>query len=52
MLTVLLNRVPAGTGSLQLEYLDGNERAAAFYAARGFTELRREPGKRSGGQAQ
>lgn len=29
LLTALLNRDPAGTGSLQLEYLDGNERAAA-----------------------
>lgn len=46
LLTALLNHIPVGTGSVQLEYLDGNERAAAFYAANGFTELRREPGKR------
>src|SRR5215469_6219809 len=43
LMTALLNSVPAGTRSVQLEYLDGNERAAAFYAAKGFTELRREP---------
>jgi len=48
LMTALLDRVPAGTGSVQLEYLDGNEPAAAFYAARGFTELRREPAERPG----
>ncbi len=48
LLTALLNRVPAGAGSVQLEYLDGNKRAAAFYTANGFTELRREPGERPG----
>lgn len=48
LLTALLNHVPAGTESVQLEYLDGNERAAAFYAAKGFTEVRREPGERPG----
>lgn len=48
LLKALLNRIPAGTGSVQLEYVDGNERAAAFYTAKGFTELRREPGERPG----
>ena len=48
LVTALLNRVPAGTSSVQLEYLDGNERAAAFYAAKGFTELRREPAEHPG----
>jgi hypothetical protein len=47
-MTALLNSVPAGTRSVRLEYLDGNERAAAFYAAKGFTELRREPAERPG----
>lgn len=45
LLAELLNRAPAGTESVRLEYVDGNERAAAFYAAKGFTELRREPGE-------
>ncbi|GAA0558079.1 hypothetical protein GCM10010172_46390 [Paractinoplanes ferrugineus] len=31
---------------VRLEYVDGNEPAARFYAGRGFTELRREPGDR------
>lgn len=48
LLTELLSRAPAGTESVRLEYVDGNERAAAFYAAKGFTELRREPGERPG----
>ena len=48
LMTALLNSVPAGTRSVRLEYLDGNERAAAFYAAKGFTELRREPAERPG----
>jgi GNAT superfamily N-acetyltransferase len=48
LMTALLNRVPAGIGTVQLEYVDGNEKAAAFYTARGFTELRREPGERPG----
>ena len=39
--------VPGGR-RVRLEYVDGNERAAAFYAARGFVELRREPGERPG----
>lgn len=48
LLTACLNRLPAGTGSVRLEYVDGNEPAAAFYAAKGFTEFRREPGQRPG----
>jgi GNAT superfamily N-acetyltransferase len=35
LLTALLDRVPPGTGSVRLEYADGNEPAAAFYVARG-----------------
>lgn len=48
LLTALPDRVPPGTESVRLEYADGNERAAAFYAARGFTQVRREPGDRPG----
>ena len=48
LLAALLDRAPTGAKSVRLEYLDGNEKAAAFYAARGFTELRREPGERPG----
>jgi GNAT superfamily N-acetyltransferase len=47
LLTALLGEVPDG-GRARLEYVDGNERAAAFYAARGFAELHREPGERPG----
>ena len=32
--------------TVHLEYVDGNERATAFYRHHGFTELRREPGDR------
>ncbi|MCY1143355.1 GNAT family N-acetyltransferase [Actinoplanes sp. Pm04-4] len=33
----------AGSKPVQLEYTDGNTRAARFYTAHGFTELRRDP---------
>jgi GNAT superfamily N-acetyltransferase len=33
----------AGGARVTLEYVDGNERAAAFYAHHGFREVRREP---------
>ncbi|MQY15558.1 hypothetical protein SRB5_57410 [Streptomyces sp. RB5] len=33
----------AGATRLRLEYLDGNERAAAFYRAKGFREIGRAP---------
>jgi GNAT superfamily N-acetyltransferase len=48
LLAALLGCVPAETESVRLEYAAGNERAAAFYAAKGFTELRREPGEQAG----
>ncbi len=44
----LIARVPSGTSSVRLEYLAGNERAARFYAAKQFNELRREPAERPG----
>jgi ribosomal protein S18 acetylase RimI-like enzyme len=47
LLEAVLADLPAGR--LRLEYVEGNERAAAFYRARGFRELRRdapeEPGR-------
>nr|WP_221377480.1 GNAT family N-acetyltransferase [Actinoplanes polyasparticus] len=33
---------------VRLEYTGGNHRAARFYAAHGFTELRRDPGDQPG----
>ncbi|MEV4282657.1 GNAT family N-acetyltransferase [Actinoplanes xinjiangensis] len=38
----------AGDLPVQLEYIDGNARAAAFYAAHGFAEVRREANGRPG----
>ncbi|MEU4238563.1 GNAT family N-acetyltransferase [Actinoplanes sp. NPDC026619] len=43
LMAALLQRAPGQ--AVRLEYVDGNSRAAGFYAARGFTELRREPGE-------
>jgi ribosomal protein S18 acetylase RimI-like enzyme len=47
LLEAVLADLPAGR--LRLEYVEGNERAAAFYRSRGFRELRRdapeEPGR-------
>jgi GNAT superfamily N-acetyltransferase len=34
----------AGDRPVRLEYVDGNARAAVFYARHGFTEISREPG--------
>ncbi|WP_250037585.1 GNAT family N-acetyltransferase [Paractinoplanes maris] len=38
----------AGGAAVRLEYTDGNTRAARFYAAHGFTEIKREPSDRPG----
>ncbi|MCO8269622.1 GNAT family N-acetyltransferase [Actinoplanes sp. TRM 88003] len=38
----------AGGTPVRLEHPDGNTRAARFYAAHGFTELRREPADHPG----
>lgn len=48
LLAALLDRVPAGTEAVRLEYLDGNERAARFYASKVFIELRRDGGEQPG----
>jgi GNAT superfamily N-acetyltransferase len=42
LLTALITL--AGDHPVRLEYVAGNDRAAAFYARHGFMELRREPG--------
>lgn len=46
LMEALLARAPGRP--VRLEYAAGNARAARFYAARGFTELRREPGEHPG----
>jgi GNAT superfamily N-acetyltransferase len=46
LMAALLARAPGRP--VRLEYVDGNDRAARFYAGQGFTELRREPGERPG----
>jgi GNAT superfamily N-acetyltransferase len=42
LLEATLDQVPEGQ-PLSLEYVDGNQRAAVFYAAHGFVESHREP---------
>jgi len=48
LLDALLERIPDSADGVRLEYADGNDRAARFYARRGFVETGREPGERSG----
>ena len=36
LLSAVVDSLPAGSTRLGLDYVDGNERAAAFYLARGF----------------
>ena len=48
LMTALIARVPPGTPRVRLEYADGNDRTARFYASKQFTEIRREPGERPG----
>jgi ribosomal protein S18 acetylase RimI-like enzyme len=52
LLERLVGSVPADRGHVTLEYVDGNDRAAAFYAKHGFVEVRREPAERPGEPAQ
>ena len=40
--------VPAARGAVGIEYIDGNDRAAAVYARRGFVEVRRDPADQPG----
>jgi GNAT superfamily N-acetyltransferase len=47
--TLLAALVAEAAGEpVRLEYTDGNERAARFYASHGFVEVRREPGEQPG----
>lgn len=48
LLGSLIERVPGSAGGVRLEYADGNDRAARFYARNGFVETGREPGERPG----
>ncbi|WP_426561955.1 GNAT family N-acetyltransferase [Angustibacter sp. McL0619] len=46
LLTALIGVVPAARGTVAIEYIDGNARAAAVYARHGFVEVRRDPADR------
>jgi len=48
LLNALLERISDSADGVRLEYADGNDRAARFYARRGFVETNREPGDRPG----
>jgi GNAT superfamily N-acetyltransferase len=48
LLTSLVEQVPAERTAVALEYVDGNDRAAAFYARHGFVEVRRQPAEDPG----
>lgn len=48
LLGSLIERVPGFADGVRLEYADGNDRAARFYARNGFVEAGREPGERPG----
>ncbi|HEX6922086.1 MAG TPA: GNAT family N-acetyltransferase [Actinomycetes bacterium] len=48
LMTSLLELVPSSATAVRLEYVDGNDRAARFYARHGFREIGREPGERPG----
>jgi ribosomal protein S18 acetylase RimI-like enzyme len=43
LLAAVLDALPPGTRRLGLDYVDGNERAAAFYRAKGFVQIGRQP---------
>ncbi len=43
LLDAVIESLPAGSPRLGLDYVDGNERAAAFYRARGFRVTGRTP---------
>ncbi|MCZ2830200.1 GNAT family N-acetyltransferase [Modestobacter sp. VKM Ac-2986] len=44
LLDAAVAALPAGTAALLTEYTAGNDRAARWYAARGFVETGRDPG--------
>jgi ribosomal protein S18 acetylase RimI-like enzyme len=43
LLAAVVDSLPAGSTRLGLDYVDGNDRAAAFYRARGFRMTGRTP---------
>jgi ribosomal protein S18 acetylase RimI-like enzyme len=43
LLDSVVASAPAGSTRLGLDYIDGNERAAGFYHAKGFREIGRKP---------
>ncbi len=48
LLSRLIEAVPAVRGAVAIEYIFGNDRAAAVYARRGFVEVRRDPADQPG----
>lgn len=52
LLRRLVDEVPRERGAVAIEYIDGNDRAAAVYARHGFVEVRREAAERPGWPAQ
>ncbi len=48
LLDALVKRIPKSADALRLEYVTGNDRAARFYARRGFLETGRTPGDHPG----
>lgn len=47
LMAALLGKAPVGA-PVRLQYVEGNERAAAFYATKGFTIVGREAGEQPG----
>lgn len=48
IMSELVGLVPAERGTVRLEFVEGNDRAAGFYARQGFSEVRREEGLKPG----
>ncbi len=46
LLSALIGAVPAARRTVAIEYIEGNDRAAAVYARHGFVEVRRDPADR------
>jgi ribosomal protein S18 acetylase RimI-like enzyme len=46
LLRALIEAVPAARGRVAIEYIEGNDRAAAVYGRHGSVEVRREPADR------
>jgi GNAT superfamily N-acetyltransferase len=52
LLRSLVEAVPPERPAVAIEYVDGNDRAAAVYAKHGFVEVRRDPADQPGWPAQ